>query len=226
MLRVGLTGGLGSGKSTAAALFQALGAHVLSSDEIGRALMQPGEAVYESIVRAFGPPVLLADGHLDRQSLAKIAFAGGRVAELNAIVHPAVIERQSLLASEIGCRELHAIVIVESALIFETRYGGEDGWCHRFDKLILVTAPEEMRVARFVARSARAGRLSHQELATLEAEAYGRIAQQLPDEQKASLCDYVVTNSGPLTELEWQIDQLWTLLTQAAKKPLPDAGLT
>ena len=216
MLRVGLTGGLGSGKSTAAAIFQSLGATVLSSDEIGRALMQPGEAVFAAIAAAFGPGVLLEDGRLNRPALAKIAFTEGRVEELNAIVHPAVIDRQAELANEIGQRDPHAVVIAESALIFETKYGGEGGWRHRFDTLILVTAPEELRIARFIARST-AGRVpSLDELAALEAEAHNRIAQQIPDEQKAALCNYVLTNSGPLTELEWQIDRLWPLLLAAA----------
>lgn len=231
MLRVGLTGGLGSGKSTAAALFAALGAHVLSADEIARSLMRPGEPVYDRIAATFGPSVVQQDGQLDRPALARIAFAEGRVDELNAIVHPATIACQASLAAEIAARDRHAVVIVESALIFETKYGetkhgetkygetkygGEDGWRNRFDKLILVTAPEEHRIARFVARSAAGRALSSEETAALEAEAHRRIAQQLPDDHKAALCDYVLTNSGPLTELEWQVDRLWPLLAAAA----------
>ncbi len=226
MLRVGLTGGLGSGKSTAAALFAALGAHVLSADEIARALMQPGQPVYDRIAATFGPSVLRPDGQLDRPALARIAFTEGRVDELNAIVHPATIARQAQLTDEIAARNPHAVVLVESALILETKYGetkygetnygGEDAWRHRFDKLILVTAPEELRIARFVARSAAGRALSSEENAALEAEAQRRIAQQLPDDHKAALCDYVLTNSGPLTQLEWQVDRLWPMLAAAA----------
>ena len=224
MLRVGLTGGLGSGKSTAAAIFKSLGAHILSSDEIGRELMQPGEPVYKQIVATFGPGVVLPDGRLNRLGLAAIAFEGHRLEELNAIVHPAVIGRQETLANEIGLSDLLAIVIVESALIFETRYGGEDGWRHRFDKIILVTAPEEIRIARFVARSTAGRDASSEEVAAFEAEAHRRIAQQIPDDKKASLCDYILTNSGSVTELEWQIDHLWPLLTSASgAKPFAKA---
>src|SRR5277367_5251223 len=122
MLRVGLTGGLGSGKSTAAKLFAALGAHVLQSDGIGRELMEPGQAVYAAIVAHFGDGVVRADGGLDRAALARIAFADGRVEELNAIVHPAVIARQAELSEAIFQRDPRAVVIVESALIFETNY--------------------------------------------------------------------------------------------------------
>jgi dephospho-CoA kinase len=216
MLRVGVTGGLGSGKSTAAALFAAHGAHILSSDEIARGLMQPGERVYDAIVAAFGADVVLPDGRLNRAALARIAFEEGRAEELNAIIHPATIARQSELSNEIAAREPEAIVMVESALIFETKYGGEDGWRHRFDKLILVTAPEELRIARFVARTVPTGVITEEMRSTIEADAHRRIAQQIPDEQKAALCDYVLTNGGPMTELEWQVDQLWPLLLAAA----------
>jgi dephospho-CoA kinase len=216
MLRVGLTGGLGSGKSTAARLFAALGAHVLQSDAIGRQMMEPGEPVYAAIVAHFGPSIVSADRRLDRQALARIAFAEGRVEELNAIVHPAVIARQAELSEAIFAHDSEAVVIVESALIFETNYGGEDRWQSRFDRIILVTAPEELKIQRFVARAAPEGQLSETRRAELEAEARRRLGQQISDEQKAAFCDYVLTNGGALTELEWQVDQLWPILKAAA----------
>jgi len=222
MLRVGLTGGLGSGKSTAARLFAAHGAHVLQSDAIGRELMGPGHLVYSAIVDHFGKAIVLPDGQLDRGALAKIAFADGRVEELNAIVHPAVIARQAELTDAIFQRDRHAVVIVESALIFETNYSGpqdDDGkrWSSRFDRIILVAAPEEAKIARFVARSSAGAVITPERQAELEAEARRRLAQQISDEQKSALCDYVLTNGGPLTELEWQVDQLWPILKAAAE---------
>jgi dephospho-CoA kinase len=232
MLRVGLTGGLGSGKSTAARLFAAHGAHVLQSDAIGRELMQPGQAVYAAIVGHFGKNVVQPDGRLDRVALAKIAFDDGRVEELNAIVHPAVIARQAALSEAIFQQDRRAIVMVESALVFETKHSetkhsetkhGDSQaperarWHNRFDRVILVTAPEEVKIARFVARSAAGEVLTAERRAKLEAEARLRIAQQIPDEQKSALCDYVLTNGGPLTELEWQVDQLWPILKAAAE---------
>ena len=112
--------------------------------------------------------------------------------------------------------------MVESALIFETngrtglaRRSGA-GWQNRFDRIVLVTAPEEVKIARFVARSAAGEALSEERRAGLEEEARRRIAQQIPDEQKSALCDYVLTNGGALTELEWQVDQLWPILQAAA----------
>jgi dephospho-CoA kinase len=214
MLRVGLTGGLGSGKSTAARLFAAHGAVVLQSDAVGRELMEPGQAVYAAIVARFGEGVVMPDGRLDRAALARIAFAEGRVEELNAIVHPAVIARLRELTEAVFAREGAALVMVESALIFETQYG--EGWKERFDRIVLVTAPEEVKVARFVARSAPDGLVTAERRVELEAEAYRRLAQQIPDEKKSALCDYVLTNDGALRELEWQVDQLWPILHAAA----------
>ena len=214
MLRVGLTGSLGSGKSTAGRLFAAHGAYLLDSDEMGREMMQPGQGVFADIVRHFGSAVVAADGGLDRGALARIAFAEGRVEELNAIVHPAVIARQAEMTVEIARKDAGAVVMVESALIFETKHGG--GWRQRFDRMILVTAPEELKVARFVARAAGERVLSETEREGLEAEARRRLAQQIDDGRKASLADYVLTNNGPLVELEWQVDQLWPILQAAA----------
>jgi dephospho-CoA kinase len=237
MLRVGLTGGLGSGKSTAARLFAALGAHVLQSDAIGRELMEPGQAVYAAIVNHFGSGVVQPDERLDRVTLAKIAFDDGRVEELNAIVHPAVIARQAELSEAIFQKDRRAIVMVESALIFETKYSEtkhretkddeanyagsqraeQAHWHSRFDRIILVTAPEEVKIARFVARAAAGEAITAERRTKLEAEARSRLAQQIPDERKSALCDYVLTNGGPLTELEWQVDQLWPILQAAAE---------
>ena len=215
MLRVGLTGSLGSGKSTAGRLFAAHGAYVLDSDEMGREMMQPGQVVTAAIVEHFGNLVVAADGGLDRGELARIAFAEGRVEELNAIVHPAVIARQAEMMAEIARKDAGAVVMVESALLFETKHGG--GWRQRFDRMILVTAPEELKVARFVARAAGIRELSEAEREGLEAEARWRLAQQISDERKASLADYVLVNKGPLVELQWQVDQLWPILVEAAK---------
>ena len=203
-LRVGLTGGLGSGKSTVAGMFAELGAEVLSADEIGRGLMQPGEAVYLAIVERFGPGVVKAEGGLDRPALARIAFGEGRVEELNALVHPATIARQGELAAEIFARDRGAVVVVESALIFETTYGG--GWRERFDRLVLVTAPEELKVARFVAR---AGGTDGPEL---EAEARRRLARMIPDEKKVAQVDFVVENAGLLGALREQVETVWAAL--------------
>lgn len=224
MLRVGLTGGLGSGKSTAAHFFAQRGAHIIEADSIAREMMQPGGAVYTAIIEHFGPTVLLPDKQLDRGALARISFGEGRVEELNNIVHPVVIAQQATLAQQIFERDLNAVVIVESALLFETKHNGTKRdktgqneeppsapWRARFDCIILVTAPEELKIERYLQRIAGSP-LSPERRAELTADARRRLAQQMPDERKAPLCDFVIHNDGPIAELEWQVDELWPLL--------------
>jgi len=215
MLRVGLTGGLGSGKSTVAALLATHGAHVLQADEIARDLMQPGQPAYAGLLAHFGPEVLSPDGALNRTALARIAFTDGRVDELNAIVHPATIARQQALATEIFARDPHAILVVESALIFETKYAGAQGWRERFDKLILVTAPDSLKIARFIARSGSADPES------LSAEARRRLAAQIPDAEKAPACDYILTNDTTREALQQQVGTLWTQLLELSRRSAP-----
>ena len=153
MLRVGLTGGLGSGKSTVAGYLRALGAEVIEADELGRALMQPGQSVYAEIVRTFGPGVVLPDSRLNRPMLAELAFQGGRLNELNAIVHPAVIAAQQRWMEQVFARDPAGVAVVESALIFEVqrdaRARGEKesvlaDWRRRIDRIVVITAPDDL----------------------------------------------------------------------------------
>jgi dephospho-CoA kinase len=218
MLRVGLTGGLGSGKSTAARMFAAKGAYVFSADEIGRGLMQPGQAVYAAIVAKFGPGVVAAGGSLDRPALARIAFGDGRIEELNAIVHPATIARQAELIAEVAAQDPDAVTMVESALIFETKHGGEGGWHKRFDTVICVTAPEELRIERFVERMASGQRLTEEKRAVLESDGRRRMANQAETEWNAARCQYVLENGGSPELLQAQVDAVWPVLRDAAKR--------
>ena len=218
MLRVGLTGGLGSGKTTAARRFAELGAYVFYADEIARALMQPGEAVYEEIVKQFGPGVVAGDGTLDRGALAKMAFGDARIEELNAIVHPATIARQAEMIAEVAAWDADAVTMVESALIFETRHGGEGGWYRRFDKVILVRAPEATRIARYVERMAGGVELTSERRMELEADARQRMERQSETERNAGCCDYVLLNDGPVEQLQVQVDALWPVLRTAARQ--------
>ena len=130
MLRAGLTGDLGSGKSTVARMLAERGAIVLSSDEMGRALMQPGEHVYAEVIAKFGSQIVSADGSIDRKKLAALAFdsARPRVEELNAIIHPAVIEAQAEQLAALEETNRQAIAVVESALIFSTLYAPHGSW--------------------------------------------------------------------------------------------------
>ena len=178
MLRVGLTGDLGSGKSTVARMLTERGAVVFSSDEMGRALMVPGQPVFAEIVELFGPGVVAADGSLDRKKLAALA-----------VVQP------------------NAIAVVESALIFSTKYGPGGLWRERFDCVVLVTAPEEQKVARFVDRIAAGRELAGDERAAIEADARRRLAVQRNDEYAGDCL--VLHNDGDIEQLEVQVGVLW-----------------
>jgi len=211
MLRVGLTGDLGSGKSTVARMLAERGAVVFSSDEIGRRLMQPDQAVYMRIVAQFGMGVVARDGSLDRGKLAALAFdsRNPRVEELNAIVHPAVLRVQAAELAELAVKDPQAIAVVESALIFSTKHA-DGSWRDRFDRILLVTAPEEQKVARFVDRIAAGRELAADERAALETDARRRLMLQHTDDY-ASQC-LVLHNDGDIEQLELQAEAVWQQL--------------
>ena len=210
MLQVGLTGGMGSGKSAVARVWAEAGVPVLEADAIGRALMEPGERVYAAIVERFGPGVVGEDGRLDRATLAREAFSGGRLAELNALVHPAVIAEQERVLRELEEEGKEPLAAVESALIFEASGEGADreleaaatvpGWRARFDRLVLVAAPESVRVERFVLRVTGPD-APEEERNRLREEARRRMRAQLPEEWKRARVDYVIENDRTLVLL-------------------------
>src|ERR1700733_13461812 len=217
MLRVGLTGGLGSGKSSVAGIFHKLGAAVVSADQLGRQLMQPGEPVYAAIVQTFGQAVVLSDGSLDRKALAELAFQHNRADALNHIVHPAVVAAEEEWMRGVFAADASRVAIVESALIFEVeKWGTAPGWVQRFDKLILVTVPDELKVARFVSRMmANDGPESRRE--ALAQDARARMAVQIPDQEKAGRCEYVIDNSGSIEETRKRVEEIYRELAQTAQ---------
>jgi dephospho-CoA kinase len=230
MLRVGLTGGLGSGKTTVAAYLRELGAEVVEADALGRTLMEPGQPVFEEIVGAFGPEVVGPDGRLNRVRLAEMAFQGGRLNDLNAIVHPAVIEAQRRWMEQILARDPAAVAVVESALIFEVerdaRARGEQesvlaDWRRRIDRVVVVTAPDEMKIARYAARIAPWPGPHRQDA---EADARLRLAHQIPDSEKAQRADYVLQNTGDKVALRAQVVDLWQRLkAESNNSPLKES---
>lgn len=223
MLRVGLTGGLGSGKSTVAALLREHGITVLEADAIAREMMQPGQSVYRAIVEHFGREVLRADQSLDRARLADLVFHQGRLGELNQIVHPPVVDEQQRRMAEVFVRDPQAIVFVESALIFEAEaWGTVPEWRRRFDRIVLVTAPDELKIQRFLARILPA-EASPEQRAGAESDARARLAAQLPDYVKAPRSDAVIDNGGSLEATRAQVDRLVARLRaeEAAGGPAP-----
>ncbi|MDQ1453966.1 MAG: dephospho-CoA kinase [Acidobacteriaceae bacterium] len=216
MLRVGLTGGLGSGKTTVAGIFRSLGAQVMAADTVGRAMMEPGEAVYDEIVRVFGPAVVRANGTLDRHKLATIAFTDGQLAELNAIVHPPVIAEQRRWMEALEREQPEAVAIYETALLFEaSKAAGTRDWQERFDRRILVTAPEALRIARYVARMGGPD-ADAATRAALEEEARQRMAAQMSEEEKMRLSDTIIRNDTSLEDVTRQTEAVYRELRALA----------
>jgi dephospho-CoA kinase len=205
MLKLGLTGGIATGKSVVGEMLVALGAHLIQADAISHRLMQPGEPVYQEVVRAFGPGILNPDGTVNRPRLAEAAFGGkpSRIQELNKIVHPAVVNKQDEWMETIGLRDPHAVAIVEAALILEA------GVAKHFDRLLVVTCRPQQRVERWVTRT-------KVDLETARREVARRMAAQLPDEEKVKAADYIIDNSGSLDETRAQVGELYPKLRAAA----------
>jgi dephospho-CoA kinase len=214
LLKVGLTGGIASGKSAVGEMFVALGAHLIQADEIAHQLMQTGEAVYKEVVRHFGSGILNPDGTINRARLAELAFGSSseagasRIEELNRMVHPAVIRKQEEWMEEIGSKFPHSIAIVEAALILEA---GAD---KSFDRLIVVTCRPEQRFERWAARTKT-------DIETARREVERRAAAQFPDEAKIKAADYVIDNSGPLEATRRQVDEVFRKLAVEANDERP-----
>ncbi len=214
MLKVGLTGGIASGKTVVGEMFVALGAHLVQADRIAHSLMQPGETVYNEVVRHFGGGILNPDLSVNRAKLAEVAFGPAnapegkresRIEELNRIVHPVVIRSQDEWMQEMGRQDPHAVAIVEAALILEAGAGDH------FDLLVVVTCNQEQRVARFAARQKI-------DVEAARKEVLRRMAAQLPDDEKTKAADYVIDNSGALDHTREQVRQVWNKLHAEAVK--------
>ncbi len=189
MLRIGLTGGIGSGKSTVAGLLAARGALVVDADRIAREVVEPGTGGLAAVVDAFGPGVLTADGALDRAALASIVFSDPEArARLDAIVHPLVRARAEEVVAQ---APPHAVVVQDVPLLVETGQAG------RYDLVLVVEADLETRVARLVRRGLD------------EEDARARIAAQATDQQRRAVADVVLDNSGDPEALAAQVERFW-----------------
>jgi dephospho-CoA kinase len=219
MLKVGLTGGIASGKSVVGEMLVALGAHLVQADRIAHQLMLPGQPVYNEVVRHFGGGILNPDLSVNRGKLAEAAFGpvsssgtSSRIQELNRIVHPAVIRSQEEWMEEMGRQDANVVAIVEAALIIEA------GAAERLDRLIVVTCSDKQRIARFAARQKL-------DLDAAGKEVARRMAAQLPEAEKIKTADYVIDNSGSLEHTREQVRQVWEKLRAEAagqaRKNLP-----
>ena len=189
MLRIGLTGGIGSGKSTVSRLLGEHGAVVVDADVIAREVVAPGTPGLAAIVEAFGPTVLAADGSLDRPGLAAVVFADPQARRrLDGIVHPLVRARAGELEA---AAPADAVVVHDVPLLAETGQGSS------YDLVVVVEADPAVRVARLVQRGLTAD------------DARARIAVQATDEQRRAIADVVLDNSGTPEQLAEQVDRFW-----------------
>ena len=210
MLRVGLTGGVACGKSTVGDLLAKRGAHLLQADTLAHELYLPGTTTYEAIVNSFGREILKEDGRIDRPKLANVVFPD-RISELNAIVHPAVIEAQNRWLEEAERSDPDGMAIVEAALLIEA------GAASHFDKVIVVTCAFEQKVERYAKRAG----ISKDKA---RAEVERRSTAQFTDEEKARHADYLIDNSGTPAELEEKIARVWAALAAENRKPGPSSA--
>jgi len=189
VLRIGLTGGIGSGKSTVSGLLAARGAVIVDADRIAREVVEPGTPGLAAVVEAFGDRVLTPAGALDRPALAGIVFADAEARRrLDGIVHPLVRQRAAELAR---AAPEDAVVVHDVPLLVET------GQAASYDVVLVVEADLETRLGRLVARGLP------------EADARARIAAQADDEERRTVADVVLDNSGTREELAARLDRFW-----------------
>ncbi|HXP19586.1 MAG TPA: dephospho-CoA kinase [Streptosporangiaceae bacterium] len=198
MLRVGLTGGIGAGKSEVSRRLEAYGAVLVDADAIAREVVAPGTPGLAEIVAEFGPGVLRPDGSLDRVRLGEIVFADpGRLAKLNAIVHPRVGLRMA---------ELERAASPDAIVVHDVPLIAENDLAAGYDLVVVVDAPEAKRLRRLV----RQRGMSRE-------QAQARMAAQADREQRLAVAGMVIDNSGTLAELDRQVGDLWAELRRRAE---------
>lgn len=190
---IGLSGGIGSGKSTVAKILTDLGAVVIDADVIAREVLEPGQIGYENTILTFGESVLSESGSIDRKKLAELVFQNPeQLAKLEAIIHPAVIDRVTQIRESLPET---SIVVYDTPLMFEKQLQSQ------FDKVLIVSADTELRRSRLLDRGL--------ELNDINA----RMGNQATDEQRESIADFVIQNNGSLVQLQEQVAKVWQQIT-------------
>jgi len=190
---LGLSGGIGSGKSTVAKILSELGALVIDADAIAKEVLEPGQLGYENVLLAFGESVLDASGNIDRKKLANLVFQDAeKLLMLESIVHPAVIARVSDIRESLPET---SIVVYDTPLLVEKQLQDQ------FDKVLIVSADEDIRKERLVQRGL--------DLADIEA----RMANQATDIQRSAVADFVIINNGSMKELREEVAKVWQQLS-------------
>jgi dephospho-CoA kinase len=200
VLLVGLTGNIGSGKSTVAQLFSERGATIIDADVLSRRAVEVGTPAFRTIVERWGTSVLSADGAIDRSALRRVVFSDSQQLEhLNKIVHPAV-ERMRVALVEQARQRGDRVVVCDIPLLFEKKMTG------KFDRIVLVDAPRPVRLERLV-----------RERGLRETEAMDMIVAQMPAELKRARADFIIDNDDTLAALDRQVAEVWSSLQQASE---------
>jgi dephospho-CoA kinase len=200
MLRVGLTGGIASGKSFVGEALAGFGCLVIQADELGHEVLMPGGAAYDAVVREFGEEILTAEREIDRRALAALVFGTpDRLALLNALVHPPVVRRETELIEAFAAANPGGIAVVEAAILIET------GSYKRFDKMILVTCREEQQIERAMRR-----------LGAAREDILARIHRQMPLDEKRKYAHFVIDTSGEKEDTLRQTRAVYDALREEA----------
>ena len=206
-LRIGLTGGIGSGKSMVARQLQELGAAVVDADAIAREVAAPGGPAYATIVQAFGPGVLCGDGSLDRKALAARVFADEAARrQLNALTHPHIRQGMAQEAARLAGTPGVEVIVFDIPLLLETTDGRDLG----LDGVVVVTAADPVRIARLTARNG-----------LTPFDARRRLDAQMPLAQKVARADWVIDNNGPAEQTREQVLELWEALLRKSSGVSP-----
>lgn len=204
MLRVGLTGGLASGKSFVGRALANLGCLLIQADELGRQVQEPGGEAYDGIVREFGREILTADGSIDRRKLAGIVFHDPeRLKRLNALVHPLVYERRRKIEEDFARSHPDGVAVTEAAILIET------GSYRDYDRLIVATCRPDQQVERAMARD----HLTREEV-------LDRMRRQMPLDEKVRYADHVIDTSGPKEDTLAQTRAVYESLLSAKPRSL------
>ena len=201
MIIVGLTGSVGTGKTTVGNLFKDLGAYVIDWDELARKVTHPHSKVWQEIVGHFGKDILNEDQTINRQKLADRVFSDQqKLLELNQIIHPRVFEEDERITNEIESHDADALILKEIPLLFELTHHIS------VDKIIVVSASERTQLRRL------------EEKGMGREDARNRIRAQLPLEDKVESADFVINNDGPIEQTKMQVEEVYSLLTQGKKR--------
>jgi dephospho-CoA kinase len=196
LLLVGLTGGIGAGKSTVSELLRARGAVIIDADDVARAVVEPGRPAFDALVERFGPEVVGPDGHLDRAAVARKAFVDEQShTDLEAITHPAINEE---FLRRVSAAPADAIVVLDVPLLVESARAAARG----YEAVIVVEAPPALRLERLEARGVD------------RVDAERRMAAQASDKERRAVATYVIDNAADRAELERQVDEVWAALVR------------